>query len=120
MAKPGSHDARRVANGAGVDLSAAAMSDDQAREEQKKMELLLGFRCAGCEQRIRAGFEFTSLDPRDPQKPVMKLAACARDDCDFAERAREGAHVVEMREFRWLGSPLATPPAAERASRAAE
>lgn len=111
MAKPGSHDARRVANGAGVDLSAAAMSDDQAREEQKKIELLLGFRCAGCEQRIRAGFEFTSLDPRDPQKPVMKLAACARDDCDFAERAREGATVVRMIDLAWLDENPEPAPA---------
>lgn len=83
-----------------------------------------GMICEGCGHTIEVGFHFYRLDVgvRGGKTIVSthRIAACSRDDCDFAERAREGAHVVEMREFRWLGSPLATPPAAERASRAAE
>lgn len=100
MAKPGSNDARRVAGG-GVDLSAVALSDEQAARRQEAIEVGLGVRCAGCLRRIEVGLRFTSIDPR-AREPVIQLSACIRDDCDFAEKARDGATFVEPIEFAWL------------------
>lgn len=83
------------------DLGALAMSDEMAAEAQEMLELELGARCRGCGRRITAGIQFTSIDPR-AEKPVMRLAACVREDCDFADKARDGATFMEPVEFGWL------------------
>lgn len=88
-------------NGGGVDLARAALSDGEARDAQEMLELRMGMRCGGCGRRIGLGFKFASLDPRATE-PVLKLSACNRLDCDFAESARDGATVMEMVEFAWL------------------
>jgi hypothetical protein len=82
------------------DLSALAMSDEQAAEAQEMLEEQLGARCQGCGRRITMGMQFTSIDVRH-EKPVQRLAACMREDCDFAEQCRDGATFVEMIEFAW-------------------
>lgn len=111
MAKPGSNASRRIVNG-GVDLSMKALTDEQARDAQEAIELARGARCSGCGRRITIGFAFTSIDPRDAQRPVMQLAACTREDCGFAQEARAGATYMEMVEFAWLdGNGADAPPA---------
>lgn len=101
MAKPGSDDARRLQRGA-VDLAQRGMSDEQAAKVQEQLELGAGMRCRGCGRRIGIGFHFTSIDPREPGNEVLKLAACSREDCDFAERARDGGTCMELVEYAWL------------------
>lgn len=94
--------AKQQQNGSGGrDLSALKMSDEQAAEAQEMLEGELGARCKGCGRRITIGIQFTSIDPR-AERPVMRLAACNREDCDFAEQCRDGATYMEMIEFAWL------------------
>lgn len=101
MAKPGSNGARRIAATGSVDLSRAAMSEEQAARAQEMAEVALGARCKGCGRRIGLGFHFTSIDPRD-ERPVIELAACTREDCDFAEQAKDGATFCKAVEFAWF------------------
>lgn len=101
MAKPGSNGARRIAREGVVDLSNAKMSDLQARRLEEDIELAAGQRCSGCGRRIRLGFKFTSVDVR-ARDPIMKLAACSRDDCDFAAKCRPDATLMEQIEHVWL------------------
>lgn len=108
MAKPGSNGARMLS---GRDLSSAGLTDLQARKVQEEVELRQGMRCSGCGRRITVGFQFTSIDPR-ASVAIMKLSACARDDCGFAEDCREGATFMEMVEFAWLDEMAADAPAA--------
>lgn len=112
MAKPGSNHARRIAQNGSVDLSRAGMSDAQAWAAQAKVELMQGKRCSGCGKRIGLGFEFTSIDVTNPE-PVIRLAACTRHDCDFAERAREGATYMEAVEIVWFDDAGIDAPAVE-------
>lgn len=115
MARPGSNDARRIANGARhADLSLAALSDEQARDLQEEIELRNGWRCSGCGRRIKVGFQFTSVDPRDADAPMVRLSACSRDDCGFAEQCRDGATVMELVEFVWLDANGPDAPPARR------
>lgn len=100
MAKPGSAAARRIAGA--VDLTVAGMSEQEARVAQEAIEHELGGRCNGCGRRITIGHRFTSIDVRDPQRPVVRMFACARDDCDFAERCLSGATMMEPIEFAWV------------------
>jgi hypothetical protein len=67
----------------------------------------LGMRCTGCQQRIGVGFKFTRIDVTlhegRPTVDVQYLSACnGADGCDFAQKARSGADVIEMVEFVWL------------------
>jgi hypothetical protein len=107
MAKPGSDAAR--------DLAAMSRAAAEIRREIPagikadllwKIEGQLGLRCGGCGRRIKVGFQFTKIDvvliADHPKADVLKLSACDRDDCDFAEEARKGADVVEMVEYAWL------------------
>lgn len=113
MAKAGSNDARRIANGHGAaDLTLAGLSDAQAQEFQEAIELKNGWRCSGCGRRIGVGFQFTSVAPRDPEAPMVRLSACSRDDCGFAEKCRDGATVMELVEFVWLDENGPDAPAA--------
>lgn len=82
------------------DLGVLKMSDEQAAEAQEMLEEQLGARCMGCGRRITMGMQFTSVDVRH-EKPVQRLTACMREDCDFAEQCRDGATFVEMVEFAW-------------------
>lgn len=104
MAKPGSNGARQIA-ARGVDLAArkarASMTEEEAAGVQEAIEERLGARCDGCGRRIAIGFRFTSLNPRS-ERPVLNLSACTREDCGFAELAREGATFMEAVEFVWL------------------
>lgn len=61
-----------------------------------------GTRCSGCGRRIGLGIRFFSIDPRDETGQVVRMCACAREDCDFAEVARAGATYMEMLELVWL------------------
>lgn len=110
MAKPGSNAARRL-SARGVDLQAAGMTDEELAAARVMIETKLGMRCNGCGERITVGFRFTSVAPRDTQAPVMQLVACSREECGFAEQARDGATVVEAVEFVWLDE--SNPPPAE-------
>lgn len=95
--------ARQVVNGSkAVDLSTAGMTDKQAARVQAEMELAFGQRCHGCGRRVGIGLRFCSIDPRDAERPAIYRVACNRDDCDFAELARNGATSMEMVEFAWL------------------
>lgn len=100
--------------GRAVDLgrrkTLATMTDDEARRVQEMLEHKLLARCNGCGRRITIGFKFTSIDPRQ-EKPVVQLAACTREDCDFAERCRDGAVLMEMVEFAWIDENGADAPA---------
>lgn len=107
MAANGKH---RAARGV-VDLTARGLSDEQARQVQETIELKQGMRCSGCGRRIGIGMEFTSIDPRADQ-PVIKLAACSREDCEFMEECREGATVMQMVEYAWPDeNGIEAPPA---------
>lgn len=119
MAKPGSADAGRIAAGmanahGAVDLGARAMTDEQAAEIGSELELATGMRCFGCGRRVAMGFRFTSIDPREPERAVMELTACNRQDCDFALHARRGAIAVEMVEYAWLDEAGVDAPAVVR------
>jgi hypothetical protein len=100
MAKPGSSDAARIAAG-GEDLSRLRMSDEEAREATEMMELSLGLRCNGCGKRIGRGFSFVSIAVKE-KNVLMKLAACARPECEYAAACRNGGTYVEMVEYVWL------------------
>jgi predicted metal-binding protein len=101
MARPGQKKtAAQIAGG--VDLSKSKMTDEQARDAQEQMELRSGMRCGGCGRRITMGYQFTSLAPRAVEAPVIRLSACAREDCDYAMVLRDGATVMEMVEYAWL------------------
>lgn len=109
MAKPGSREARAVANGRAVDLRKhAPVPDVMAQKVREQAEAQLGMRCGGCGKRIGVGLQFTRIDVERgadgrPAADVMKLSACSgANDCDFAARARENADVIEMVEFVWL------------------
>jgi hypothetical protein len=84
-----------------VDLTPATLTAQEAREVQEQLEHALGARCNGCGKRIGLGFKFVSVDPRH-QTPVAEVYACTREDCGFAELARDGATFMEMLEFVWL------------------
>lgn len=104
--------ARSIANGGARDLSALKMSEEEAREAQEVVEHKLGARCNGCGRRITMGFKFTSLDVRDSKgRVVVTMSACTREDCDFAERCKDGATFMEMVEFAWVDENGADAPA---------
>lgn len=107
-------------SGRGVDLGMKGLTDEQAREAQEVLELKAGARCSGCGRRITVGFAFTSLDPRDAEAPVMRIAACSRDDCDFAEEAKDGGTFMEMVEFAWVDANGPDAPPALVITRARE
>lgn len=100
----------------GVDLKRAALSDAEAREVQEVLEHQLGVRCNGCGRRVTMGVKFTSLDPRR-QPPVMAVVACSREECDFAERARDGATFMEMVEYAWLDASGVDAPVSAAVAR---
>lgn len=100
MAKPGTNAARALASGA-VDLGLRGMSDEQAAQVQEMIEARTGLRCMGCGRRIGLGFHFLSIDPRDPDRAIIRLAACTREECDFAEKCRGGATAFEAVEYAW-------------------
>lgn len=111
MAKPGSRAAAALA-GRAADLSRAALSDDQVADQQERFELAQGLRCNGCGRRIGAGFNFTSIAPKE-KMPVLKLSACSRDDCEYGLKCREGGTYMEFVEYVWLDElGLDAPPAA--------
>jgi len=83
------------------DLAAAAMTDDQARRVQEMLELQAGLRCNGCGRRITVGFKGISIDPRNPQQPVISHVACTREDCDHAEELARDSLAMEMIEYAW-------------------
>lgn len=97
----------------GVDLSKSKLTDEQVRQAQETMELRAGMRCGGCGRRITMGYQFTSLAPRDAAAPVIRLSACAREDCEYAMVLRDGATVMEMVEFAWLDELGADAPPAK-------
>jgi hypothetical protein len=99
MAKPGQQ--AKAAMAKAVDLSRARMSDERVLEVQGTLEMAQGLRCNGCGRRITTGFHFTSLAPRE-DAVAMRLAACAREDCDYAMRCREGGTYMEVVEYVWL------------------
>lgn len=111
MAKPGRDaraEMRRLAAGA-VDLGAQVeVPATLADKVRKEAEGQLGLRCSGCGERIGVGLKFTRIDvlrgpDGHPVVDVAKLAACnGAGGCDFAEKARNGAHLVEMVEYVWL------------------
>lgn len=115
MAKPGSDDARRLARAAAGarDLSRAGMSPQESAEAQEVMEIMNGLRCGGCGRRIGAGFHFTSIAPREAQ-PILKLSACSRDDCDYAEKCRHGGTFIEVCEYVWIDEHGIDAPPARR------
>lgn len=117
MAKPGREARQAMANA--VDLSKARMSDGEVYELQATVEMAQGLRCNGCGLRIVAGFHFTSLAPRE-ERVAMRLAACARDDCDYATKCREGGTYVEMVEYVWLDECGPDAPASQAFVKAAE
>lgn len=102
MAKAGSREARQISRGQVPDLGLARMSDDQAREMQEVYELKLGMRCSGCGRRIGVGIQFTAIAPRSERMPVIRMAACRREDCDFMEQAKDGAAAMQVVQFVWL------------------
>ena len=110
-----------------VDLTSAGMSDEEALRAQEMIELQLGMRCGGCGRRIAVGLQFMQVAVRS-QSPVMKLSACARGDCDFAEHAKDGATSMQVIEYVWLdeaganapATPLVTPTAPVNTGRASE
>lgn len=83
------------------DLSKARMSDEAVRELQGTLEMSQGLRCNGCGRRITQGFHFTSLAPRE-EAVALRLAACAREDCDYALTCRAGGTYMEVVEYVWL------------------
>lgn len=94
---------RQIVNGSGAaDLSRAGMSDEQAWREQAKFEMAMGMRCHGCGRRVLIGAQFVQIDVTDPERPAVHRTACTRDDCDFAEQARDGATAMKMIEYAWL------------------
>lgn len=109
MAKPGSAEAARLAAMArsAKDLGGGQLTGAAAEEAIRKAEAQLGMRCGGCGERIGVGLQFTRIDAvmKDgkPTIDVSRLSACnGADGCDFAEKAREGADVIEMVDFAWL------------------
>lgn len=98
MAKPGrqAQELRR-----GLDLSRARMTDEEAYEAQGMIEMAQGWRCNGCGRRILTGLHFTSIAAKSPS-PVMRQAACTRDDCDYGVECRTGATMIQPVEFAWL------------------
>lgn len=73
----------------------------------EEAEKKLGMRCGGCLKRVGVGFKFTRIDVMiDQGRPtvdVQYLSACnGAEGCDFAQKAKEGADVIEMVEFVWL------------------
>lgn len=112
MGQRNGHPQKGTMGGRAVDLAITSMSDDDAREAQELIELKRGARCSGCGRRITIGFQFVSVDPRDPDRPVMEMAACTRDDCGFAEDAKDGATWMVMVEFAWTDANGSDAPAA--------
>lgn len=113
MAKPGRGAKQlQAAQMAGAaDLARARMSDDEVRDVQERMELANGLRCNGCGKRIAQGFVFVSMAPRE-QSPLIRLAACARDECDYGLKCRMGATYMEIVEYVWLDEAgIDAPPA---------
>lgn len=117
--------ARRAA-----DLGAGAAPAAIEAKGRHQAELKLGMRCAGCEERIGVGLEFTRIDvvmvKGKPTIDVQKLACCnGADGCKFAEEARGAADAMTMVEYVWLngdapvGAGLAVEDAVEQAERAA-
>lgn len=116
--------ARRAA-----DLGAGAAPAAIEAKGRKQAELKLGMRCAGCEERIGVGLEFTRIDVVMKGKPtidVQKLACCnGAAGCTFAERARGAADAMTMVEYVWLngdppvGADLGVEEAVAQAERAA-
>lgn len=94
-----------------VNLARAKMSDKQVAEAGEMLELQLGMRCGGCGRRIGIGIKFTSISVRK-QSPVSKLSACDREDCGFAEEARDGGTVMEVFQLVWLDEAGVDAPAA--------
>ena len=98
--------AQASATKGGVDL-AALKDEDKIRVEAEKR---LGYRCAGCDERIGVGLKFVRLDvsppPAGETRPQVEHAiifACnGANGCDYAEKARGGADMVEMIEYVWL------------------
>lgn len=84
-----------------VDLARAKMTDEEVYEALAMLEMANGLRCNGCGRRITTGLQFTSFAPRE-QAPAIRLAACSRADCRYAERCREGGTYMEMVEYVWL------------------
>lgn len=101
MAKPGSNGARRISGKGGADLSRLKMSDEEARRATEAIEIAQGLRCEGCGKRIVRGFHFTSIAVKE-EHPILRLAACSREECGYATMCREGATYVEQREHVWL------------------
>lgn len=102
MAKPGSNAARRLAAQGARDLSRLKMTDEEVRRAGEAIEIANGMRCGGCGKRIERGFQFVSIAPTE-QRPVVRLAACSREDCGYATLCRSGTVTyVEQVHFVWL------------------
>lgn len=78
----------------------------EARDGRVYAERAAGMRCAGCGERIETGFRFTHFEPvlaRGQRTVNTKVvSACSREECDFADRVRQGASAAELLEFAWL------------------
>lgn len=109
MAKPGSAEAARLAAmaRAAADLGGGALSGEMQYKGRVAAESQLGMRCGGCGERIGVGLQFTRIDVvlRDgkPAVDVARLSSCnGADGCDYADKARVDADVIEMVEFVWV------------------
>jgi hypothetical protein len=94
-------------------------SAEQEATLRAQAEMHMGLRCNGCGERIGMGFRFTRIDISSqtedgkPKVEVAKTVACSRDECDYADRARLDANLVEMIEHVWLDEPEAEEVTAE-------
>jgi hypothetical protein len=104
MAKPGSAAARAIAGGAKVLERRSEMPETLAAQAQRAAETHKGMRCDGCGLRISGGIRFTRFMPEmvDGKPTVTNFVVHACNACDYANDARQGAHVAEMIEFVWF------------------
>lgn len=123
MAKPGSGDAKQLAELAKMsrlahDLSAGKLPEGYAVQMVVEAEARLGFRCAGCGARVTTGFQFTRVSPVNeggrPTVDVQQLTACnGENGCGFALEVKNSdppPTLMEMVEYVWLSAdpkPLA-------------
>jgi hypothetical protein len=98
--------------GGGVPLGGVILGQrgiDTRPTEEKVAEMLRaamtkqGMVCAGCRRVIEGGFEFIGFFLNEQGGlETRRSFACARDDCGYAQKVAEEAHVMRRVEWAFL------------------